>query len=363
MTVSTVAHAAAKTFDAGERYAIERQSFAFAGAKVFRNQLKWAGDLRRLCRQGVDVIHLGNIRPCGYAVAMTSRRVRVPYLVYVNGGDLLHERRKIANPAKRLVARDIMGRAVGIVSNSKATSAMTVDYLRELGVSGVPIAHIDLGTDPLHFRPDRDSGKLRARLGLVGVPLLLTVARLVPHKGQDIAIQALARLKREGHAREARYLVVGEGPDRARLRALAESSGVSDRVVFAGVLSDDDIAEAYATADLYVGLSRMNDGLQIEGFGISFVEAGASGTAVLAGDSGGVRSAVRDGETGIVVPPQDVEAVAAAMNLLLNGESIRNVMGAAGRAAVESHYNWDRVAQETLQFTRDAVAQVKGTAV
>jgi phosphatidylinositol alpha-1,6-mannosyltransferase len=96
----------------------------------------------------------------------------------------------------------------------------------------------------------------------------------------------------------------------------------------------------------------VDDGINVEGFGISFVEAGASGTPSVAGDSGGVRSAVRDGETGIVVPPDDVSALAAAIRRLLADTALRERMGLAARRAVEEHYNWDRVARETDAFAR-----------
>ena len=95
----------------------------------------------------------------------------------------------------------------------------------------------------------------------------------------------------------------------------------------------------------------------MEGFGISFIEAGASGTPSVAGDSGGVRSAVRDGETGLVVPPEDVGAVAAALGAPLGDATRRESMGRAARAAVESHYNWERVARETRDFAERAVRE------
>jgi len=147
-------------------------------------------------------------------------------------------------------------------------------------------------------------------------------------------------------------VLVGDGPDAGRLRALAGELGVGDRVHLTGHLSDDAIADAYATADLYVGLSRVDNAINAEGFGISFVEAAASGTPSLAGDSGGVRSAVRHGETGLVVDASDAQAVAAALGTLLTDDACTARMGAAARDAVERHYNWDRVARETLDFTR-----------
>lgn len=367
VVVSTVAAADGGQFDRGEPYVIERQPFPFAAAKRFVNQLSWSRALVERSRAGIDVIHLGNIRPCGYAVALATRRAGIPYLVYVNGGDLLRERQKAhAHPLKRWTARDILGRSAGVVANSAWTASLARAVMESVGVRrAVPVAAIDLGTDPVQFHPARASGRLRARLAIGDAPLLLSVARLVPHKGQDVAIRALAQLAARTATgapaatstnRAPHLVLVGDGGDAGRLRTLAGTLGVGDRVHLTGLLTDEEIAEAYATADLYVGLSRVDSAINAEGFGISFVEAAASGTPSVAGDSGGVRSAVRDGETGLVVDASDVDAVAAALRALLADDERRARMGAAARRAVERHYNWDRVARETLDFTRHCLA-------
>ncbi|MEO6444325.1 MAG: glycosyltransferase family 4 protein [Gemmatimonadaceae bacterium] len=356
VVVSTVGATHAAAFDAGEAYPIERQPFPFARSKRFASQVAWSHDLVALCRAGADVMHLGNVRPCGYAVALAARRTGTPYLVYVNGGDLLREQRKSQGDAlKRWSARRILGDSLGVVAISAWSAALARQVMSEVGVRRPPpVAEIELGTDPAHFSPARDRGALRRRLGILDAPLLLTVARLVPHKGQDVVIQALAAMS--DTRPDVRYLVVGEGHDRQRLEQLAQAAGVADRLIFAGPMSDDEVAEAYATADVYVGLSRVDNGINVEGFGISFVEASASGTPSIAGDSGGVRSAVRDGITGMVVPPTDTGAVVAALARLLGDDNLRRHMGAAGRQAVESHYNWDRVARETVAFTHERLS-------
>ena len=121
-------------------------------------------------------------------------------------------------------------------------------------------------------------------------------------------------------------------------------------MIFAGAIPDSDLPEAYATATVYLGASRVDNEVNVEGFGISFLEASSSGVPVVAGDSGGVRSAVRDGETGIVVSPTDVDAMSGAIAEFLRDESKRRRFGEAGRRAVETHYNWDRVASVTRAF-------------
>jgi glycosyltransferase involved in cell wall biosynthesis len=354
MEVSTVASNQAAAFDASESYPIHRQPFSFSQAKLFINQLRWAHWLH--WRAGpIDVIHCGNIRPVGYAVALAHLTRRIPYLVYVNGADLLRElEARNSTARRRFGARRIMGAASGIVATSAWVGTLADDLMRDIGiVHGPPIGVFDLGTDPDFFRPSRDAARLRAAWRAGKDPLLLTVARLVPHKGQDVVIKALASLKNDFPS--LRYAVVGVGPDEERLRELAEQLGVAQKVIFAGSLSDDEVADAYATSTIYAGLSRVEEGIHAEGFGISFLEAAASGLPSVAGDSGGVRSAVRDGTSGIVVPPTDVTLVAAAIRSLLTDEAKRAAMGAVGRKLVETYYNWDRVARDTRNFTLDVV--------
>src|SRR5688500_133031 len=359
MSVSTVAARGAEEFDAHENYRIYRQRFPFERANRFSNQIRWARWLASSRAPAFDVLHCGNIRPVGYAVRWTHQNLDVPYLIYVNGGDLLRERKKSErSELKRRTARSILGRAAGIVGTSKWVAQLAADVMREVGVvTPPPVAALDLGTDPVRFNPSRDTGALRRRWGVGDGPIILTVARLVPHKGQDIGIRALASLSRDFP--DLRYILVGEGHDEARLRALAEAMGVASRVGFVGPMRDDELPEAYATSTIYLGASRIDKEINVEGFGISFLEAGASGVPSGAGEVGGVRSAVRDGETGIVVPPTDADAITGAVQSLLLNPERRAQMGRAARHAVETHYNWARVARDTREFTYEVVGRLR----
>lgn len=356
MSVSTVASRGAAAFDDHESYNIHRQPFPFERANRFSNQLRWARWLTSNRSPDFDVLHCGNIRPVGYGVRWANRKLGTPYLVYVYGGDLLRERMKARrSPLKRQMSRSILGNAAGIVAISKWSAQLASDVMNEVGVEKLPpVAAFDLGTDPARFNPSHDTGALRRRWGVGDAPLILTVARLVPHKGQDMGIRALSMLARDFPG--LRYIIVGEGHDEQRLRAVAKDLGVSDRVGFVGPMRDDELPEAYATSTIYLGASRVDKEINVEGFGISFIEAGASGIPSVAGDSGGVRSAVRDGETGIVVPPTDADAIADAIRSLLLNSDRRKQMGRAARHAVETHYNWDRVARDTREFTYQVVA-------
>jgi phosphatidyl-myo-inositol dimannoside synthase len=359
MSVSTVSAPNSEAFDANEPYRIHRQPFPFQHANRLSNQIRWAQWLTSTRAPRFDVLHCGNIRPVGYAVRWTNRKLHTPYLIYVNGGDLLRERVKASKSVlKRRTAQSIFGHAAGIVATSKWVAELTSSVMAQVGVeSPPPVAALDLGTDPVRFNPARDTGALRRRWGVGDAPVIITVARLVPHKGQDMGIRALAQLSRDFS--ELRYIMVGEGHDELRLRALARKLGVMDKVGFVGAMRDDELPEAYATSTIYLGASRVDKEINVEGFGISFLEAGASGVPSVAGDSGGVRSAVRDGETGIVVPPTDPDAIADALRLLLLNPERRKQMGRAARHAVETHYNWDRVARDTREFTNSVVPRAR----
>lgn len=353
VVVSTVASTDCGAFDKGEPYEIRRQPFGFSQSNRTLNRVRWAREVSALATE-CDIIHAGNIRGSGYAAWWGSRSARVPYVVYVNGGDLLREKRKAKTIAGRVGARPVLADASGIIATSRWVAELSADAMRMVGVRRPPpVKAFDLGTDADWFHPGADSGALRARWNVGTAPLIITVARLVPHKGQDVGIRALARLTTEFP--ELRYVIVGAGPDETRLRELARSLAVHDRVIFAGVLDDAELPEAYSTATVYLGASRVEQEVDVEGFGISFIEASACALPVVAGDSGGIRSAVRAGETGLVVPPTDVDAVTAAIASLLRDPHLRRTFGRAGRIAVETHYNWDRVARDTREFAREVV--------
>ncbi len=200
-----------------------------------------------------------------------------------------------------------------------------------------------LGTTPTRFRPGIDPRRVREQYGLGDGPWLLTVSRLDAHKGIDTVIAALPAVRAAFPGAPPRYAVAGVGPQQPRLARLVAELGLGDVVRFLGFVPDDDLPALYNAVDLYVGASRRVD-LLAEGFGIALVEASASGLAVVGGRSGGVPDAVRDGETGILVDPDHPAAVAAGITRLLADAELRGRMAAAGRRAVETYYNWDRVA-------------------
>jgi phosphatidylinositol alpha-1,6-mannosyltransferase len=152
--------------------------------------------------------------------------------------------------------------------------------------------------------------------------------------------------------------VVGRGDHQPALELLARELGIADRVRFLTEVNDADLPAIYNAADLYVGVSRQA-GIDVEGFGISLLEASSSGLPVVAGRSGGIPDAVREGETGVLVDSENHRAVAAAIAALLADPARAARLGEAGRRAVVEHYNWDRVVKDFLAVAAEFTAPAR----
>jgi glycosyltransferase involved in cell wall biosynthesis len=199
------------------------------------------------------------------------------------------------------------------------------------------------GVDTQRFQP-QPQAQARAALGLDGAPLLLSVGHLVPVKGHDIALQALAQLAPRYPG--ARLVFVGDGPLRAALQAQAQALGISAQVHFAGAVPNDQLAAWYSAADLLVLASRS------EGWANVLLEAMACGTPVVATAVGGTAEVVGRPEVGRVVPPLDPAALAAGIEAMWAAPP--------DRAAVRTYaqaFGWDETSAAQLRLFRAVLAR------
>ncbi len=361
LIVSTPSDPDAAEVDAGLPATIDRLPIGVRRTKTLPGVLFWSRRAASLARQHkVRFVHCGNVKPAGYPARWVYERLRVPYSLFLYGADLLSEQHKIRQSAiKRRMARAIFGGAAVLLAISNWTRDLALTVLGDLGLDGhgQRLRVIHPGTDPTHFRPGADAVDLRARLGLPdgGTRWLVTVARLQQHKGMDTVIAALPAIL--ARAPDVRYAVAGIGPDRERLEQLAHKLGLGDRVRFLGGVSDRELPALYNLASVYVGASRRAERLGVEGFGIALVEASACGRPVVAGNSGGIPDAVRDGETGFLVPPEEPAAFADAICRLLADPAAAQRMGQNGRRAVETYFNWDRVVRDLREIESQVVGR------
>jgi phosphatidylinositol alpha-1,6-mannosyltransferase len=207
------------------------------------------------------------------------------------------------------------------------------------------LEHLAPGVDTDRFEPNSVArAELRARYQLGDRPVVLCLSRLVPRKGQDMLIRALPAIRQRIDG--AALVIVGGGPYRNTLHQLAHQFGVAEHVVFTDGVPGDELPAHHAMADVFAMPCRTRGaGLDVEGLGIVYLEASATGVPVVAGRSGGAPESVIDGETGLVVDGWDVGAIAAAVGDLLADPNRAARMGAAGRRWVVDNWRWCTKAQ------------------
>jgi phosphatidylinositol alpha-1,6-mannosyltransferase len=290
--------------------------------------------VRRLMSRRGGLVHCARALPEGVAAMCARMLGGSPYVCWAHGEDLM-----MALGSRELSAltKAVYRYSAAAIANSENTASI----LARLGVPGHKIHVVYPAVDAERFHPGIDGSGIRACYASSDDILLLSVGRLQRRKGHDIAIQAIAALRDE--MPRLRYVIAGDGDERARLERLAASLSVSDRVFFAGVVPDDDLPLYYAAADVFLLPNRIDNG-DIEGFGIVFLEAAAMGKPVIGGETGGVPEAVERDVTGLLVDGASVDAVAAAIRRLATSAECRKRMGLAGRARAVQSFSWQRAA-------------------
>lgn len=342
LVVSTGSLSGSAGFDAGCVNKVDRVGTHSSRLRTLPGLLSWSRRAIQLASPPtVRFAWCGNVRPAIYPAFAARSRRGLPFGVFVHGGDLLTLRARMrAGWWKRSQFRRMLGASSVFVANSTWTAGQCRELLDKLGIDG-DVRIVPPGTDPGRFRPDRPAGdRFRVGRALPAGRWLVTVARLVPHKGIDSALHAVAELA--SSRPDLHYAVVGRGDDLGRLEHLAEELGIRDRVHFLIDVSDAELPSAYAMGDIYVGLSREH-GIEVEGFGIALLEAAATGLPVVAGRSGGTSDAVEDGVTGLLVDPLSAADAVRTISSLLGDPEQAARLGAAGRERVVAQFTWDAV--------------------
>ncbi len=245
-------------------------------------------------------------------------------------------------PLPMAAATWIIEKPLGLVYRSVPTMAVSRSTAADLGRRGLAegeVAVIPNGVDLERCSPRGNTARFPE-------PTLLYLGRLKRYKRVDLPIRAVAALRRRG--RPVYLVIAGAGDHADALRALATELGVEDAVEFRGFVTEDEKIELFRRAWIHVLTSVK------EGWGITVLEAAACGTPTVASDSPGLRDSVRDGETGLLVPHEDEEALAGAIAGLIDEPARREAMGRAAARFAEQ-FTWDRAARDTEDFLRAVV--------
>jgi phosphatidyl-myo-inositol dimannoside synthase len=341
VTVLTTPYAGAREFDAAQPFRVvrTREPVLLPSPWVVRRIDALAAEV------GAKLVVLDPALPLG----QVGSSLELPYAVVLHGAEVTFPGRLPGT--RQLLARVLRGASHVIAAGSYPSAEADHAAGRSLPTTVVPP-----GVDTELFQPLDDEGRAaaRRRLGLpADAQVVLGLSRLVPRKGFDVLIRAAARL---APAHPGLFVAIaGRGRDRRRLERIVASTGAP--VHFLGRVPFADLPALYGCADVFAMLCRDRWlGLEQEGFGIVFVEAGACGVPSIAGASGGVRDAVEHGLTGTVVDrPSSVDDVTAALASLLDDDERRRALGAAARQRAVDSFAYDVLADRLWSALQSAV--------
>lgn len=297
---------------------------------------------------GADMLHAHWVIPNGLPVAVVAKWRRIPLVVSLHGSDVFVAERL---PPARAAARWAFHAAAGVTACSDDLAIRAV----RLGADRDATKVVPYGVDAEQFRPVNDETRaaVRSWFGLPPeTPFVLCAGRLVYKKGFAVAIAAFAQVAERFPA--ARLVIAGDGPLAGELRAQAAGLGVAERVLLAGRVNRARHPLLVAACDLYLLPSVHDHRGNVDGLPNALLDALAAGCPVIASDVAGVRLAVRDGETGLLVPEKDAAALAGAIAALLDDPARRAALGHAARADVTARLTWARTAEQFEQVYHEA---------
>jgi len=339
VTVYAPAWEGVAAFDAAQPFPVERHptSLMLPVPSVARRAARLLG------RDGCDTVLFGAAAPLGL-LAPSLRRAGARRLVAITHG---HEAGWAALPGARSLLRRIGDSVDTVTYLGEYTRARLARALSPEAVARM--TRLAPGVDSEAFRPGAGSAAVRDRLGLASRPVVICVSRLVPRKGQDTLIRAWPVV--QAAVPDAVLLLVGGGPYAGRLRRLAHGLGVAGSVIFTGPVPWLELPAYYDAGDVFAMPCRTRrHGLDVEGLGIVYLEASATGLPVIGGDSGNAPDAIRAGETGYVVSGRRPAEVAGRLVHLLTDPAGARAMGEKGMAWIDQEWRWDLVAQRLQQI-------------
>jgi phosphatidylinositol alpha-1,6-mannosyltransferase len=327
-----------------KRLPLSLRSWGIVSLEGLRGYARSIHRLRRLiAAQRISMVHCARCLPEGVMALALKLCWGVPYACYVHGEDVAtaHDSRE-----HRWLADRVLHGASYAIANSRNTERILLD---EWGLAADRVRLLHPGVDTDRFRPAAPDSAVRAALGWSDRPVILTVGRLQLRKGHDQLIRAISKIR--DAVPRVLYAIAGDGEERTALEALVARERLGDCVSFLGEITDDRLVQCYQQCDLFV-LPNRQVGRDIEGFGMVLLEAQACGKPVIAGASGGTAETMQIPDTGLVVPCDGPDDLAAVVIELLGDPGRRARMGAAARAWVVANFEWETLSRQAEALFR-----------
>jgi len=284
-----------------------------------------------LIKRNYDILHSHWILPQGFTGMIARHLKHIPHVVTVHGGDIFGLKGSLMTKAKRIALRS----ASAVTVNSSVTERAVLNLAPDLSnVHRIPmgVSTAELDADQIELATD-----IKARYRRGAGPLLLFLGRLVEEKGVEDLLHAVALLRRE--LPDATALIVGEGQERDSMERLAARLGLGDHVTFTGWV-DPQASRAYlSAADIFVGPSRQARNGWVEGQGLTFLEAMAAKTPVVATRLGGIVDSVQHEQTGLLVDERSPEQIAKSVLRIIADPNSTGAMTKRAHRYVNQHFS------------------------
>ncbi len=355
--VLTTAREGDNKFDKVQAYQV------FRTPRLWKDFTKWerareiielASRARSIVReQRVDLVHAGETYPSGLAAWWLKKRLGLPYVVYLYAEEIngVSGREDLFGRVLKRIYRVILRQASGCV----VVSDYTRDLLIENGFHPARVMKVIPMVGDHKMADEAGRLQLLAQLGHTGVErYVLSVGRLIERKGFDNLLRAFSIIQETFP--EVRLLIVGRGPDAERLNALADKLGLAGRVHFAGFVPDNEMPAYYDVCDIFAMPHRETPDGDTEGCPTVFLEANAHGKPAIGGSAGGVRDAIIDGETGLIVDGTKPTEIAGALKRLLADPVFARRLGENGCRRVKTELSPLQGAQKIMEFSREILA-------
>lgn len=315
------------------------------GGKLVNNKLpflKWLPSFYYLWKtvraNKIEHILVGHILPLGTVAYLFTKIFKPSYSVVLHGMDINYA---LKTERKKKLAKKILNNAKNVICANSYAAGMARRMVRD----EAKIVVVNPGVENKAERDEKLIGEIKERYDLDGKFVLLSIGRLVKRKGFDKVIESLPDIFNV--VPNLRYFIAGSGPEEEYLKSKAGElfDSFKDRVVFLGKISEEEKWAWLETCDTFIMPARNIDG-DIEGFGIVYLEANLCGKPVIAGDSGGVRDAVRHEGNGLLVKPENTSEISNAIFRLANNKKLRQKLGKNGQSTINIIYDWSIKAGE-----------------
>lgn len=299
-----------------------------------------------------DVVFIDPLLPTGL---ITSKLQGSQKISIIHGAEVTVPGRIL--PSRALIKKSVQDSDVILSAGNYAARELVRAIGRPINMVRIPPG-VDINNFCVPSKDERDKAK-KELISELSIPanskILVSMSRIVPRKGFDIAIKSLAGLDDDVH-----LVVIGKGRDLKRLEGLTEKLGLQSRVHFLGSVTHKKLISVFHGSDIFLMLCRDRWGsLEAEGFGIVFLEAQACGLPVIVGRSGGSSESLLDKKTGFLVDPESLVEIREKINLILQDEELAKEFSLAGRAFVEKEHSYDYLATLLLPLVNGDLSSAK----